>query len=52
MIQKLGSGKRFKDLENKLEKKGVDNPSALAAYIGIRKYGKKRMMELAKAGKK
>lgn len=51
-MARLGSGERFKQLENKLEKKGVENPSALAAYIGIRKYGKKKMMELAKAGRK
>lgn len=52
MKAKLGSGKRFKALKNKLaHQKGVTNPEKLAAYIGIVKYGKARMMKMAKAGK-
>lgn len=52
MAAKLGSGARFKALKNKLAKKGAYNPSALAAYIGMKKYGKKKMMSMAHAGKK
>lgn len=49
---KLGSGARFKSLEKKLEKKGVDNPAALTAWIGRKKYGKEKFQELASKGKK
>lgn len=49
---KLGSGERFKKLEGKLEKKGVSDPAALAAYIGRKKYGKEKFQNLAKKGKK
>jgi len=49
---KLGSGKRFKQLSAKLKKRGVKNPKALAAYIGRKKYGKKKFQKLAAKGKK
>jgi len=49
---KLGSGKRFKQLANKLAKKGATNPGALAAFIGRKKFGKKRFQKLAVKGKK
>jgi hypothetical protein len=50
---KLGSGGRFKALEGKLEKrKGVQNPGALAAYIGRAKYGAKKMASMAAAGRR
>jgi len=49
---KLGSGKRFSALEKVLAKKGVRNPKAVAAYIGRRKYGKKKFQALAVAGRK
>lgn len=50
---KLGSGKRFKALANKIARQGdIDNPKALAAYIGREKYGDKRMQKMAKSGKK
>lgn len=49
----LGSGKRFKQLKEKIAKKGgVKDPAAVAAAIGRKKYGKKRFQELAAAGKK
>jgi hypothetical protein len=49
---KLGSGERFKELEGKLaHKKGVENPGALAAYIGRQKYGAGKMAKMATAGK-
>lgn len=55
MKPKLGSGARFKALTNKLMKrKGknkVNDPAALAAYIGRKKYGKARFQKLAAKGK-
>lgn len=52
MKAKLGSGARFKSLKKKLSKKGVKSPGALAAYIGRKKYGKKKFQGLAAAGRK
>ena len=50
---KLGSGKRFQQLKEKLaRRKGVRDPGALAAAIGRKKYGKKRFQELAAKGRK
>jgi len=49
---KLGSGGRFASLKSKLSKKGIKNPSALAAVIGRRKWGKKKMVAMAVAGRK
>jgi hypothetical protein len=48
----LGSGERFKKLTGELEKRGVKNPKALAAFIGRKKYGKQKMQEMAAKGKK
>ena len=49
---KLGSGERFKELSGKLKDKGAKDPDALAAYIGRKKYGKKKFQKLAAKGKK
>jgi hypothetical protein len=49
---KLGTGKRFKALTSKLSKKGAKNPKALAAWIGRKKYGKKKMAKIAAKGRK
>lgn len=49
---KLGTGTRFKQLKNKLAAKGAKDPGALAAYIGRKKYGAKKMAKLATAGRK
>lgn len=50
---KLGSGKRFAALKNKLaHEKGIKNPGAVAASIGREKYGNKKMAAMAKKGKK
>ena len=49
---KLGSGKRFAALKKKLAAKGVSKPAALAASIGRKKYGAKKMTKMATAGKK
>lgn len=48
---KLGSGKRFKNLANKFAKKGIEDPAALAAVVGRKKYGNKKMGSLAEKGK-
>jgi hypothetical protein len=49
---KLGSGKRFDILENKLRGQGVKDPGALAAYIGRKKYGAEKFNKLAAKGRK
>lgn len=49
---RLGSGRRFKRLEGKLRRRGARNPRALAAYIGRKKYGKRRFQKLAARGRK
>lgn len=49
---KLGSGKRFSNLEKSLEKNGIKDPEALAASIGRKKYGAKKMQSLSMRGKK
>ena len=48
---KLGSGKRFEQLVARLRASGAYNPKALAAWIGRKKYGKKRFQRLAKRRK-
>ena len=50
---KLGSGARFKALTHALsERKGVQDPKALAAWIGASRYGIKKMARMAAAGQK
>jgi hypothetical protein len=49
---KLGTGKRFKNLTKKLKKKGAKDPKALAAYIGRKKYGKKKFQKLSSKGRR
>jgi len=49
---KLGSGARFSALTQQLAARGARNPKALAAYIGRKKYGAKKMSSLAAKGKK
>lgn len=50
---KLGSGKRFEQLEHKIAAKGnVDNPAAVAAAIGRKKYGATKMASMAAKGRK
>jgi hypothetical protein len=44
---KLGSGKRFKALSAKLAARGAYNPEALAAWIGRKKYGKKKYSKIS-----
>lgn len=48
-----GGGGRFARLKRRLSKrKGVRTPGALAAWIGRRKYGKKRFQKMAAKGRK
>lgn len=49
---KLGGGGRFAKLKAKLSAKGVENAGALAAFIGRKKYGKKKFQALASKGRK
>lgn len=49
---KLGSGGRFKALTKKIAAHGARNPKAVAAAIGRKKYGGKKMAKLAAAGRK
>ena len=49
---KLGSGARFKALTKKLSSRGAKNPGALAAWIGRKKYGVKKMAKLSARGRK
>ena len=48
---KLGTGERFEKLKKKLATQGVDDPAALAASIGRKKFGKKKYQKLAAKGK-
>ena len=49
---KLGSGARFKAVEKAAAKSGAENPAAVAAAVGRKKYGQKKMTSLAVKGKK
>ena len=49
----LGGGGRFKALESKISQEpGIDNPAAVAAAIGRKKYGGAKMAAMAAAGRK
>ena len=48
----LGSGGRFKALSKKLKDEGAKDPDALAAYIGRKKHGARKMAAMAAAGRK
>jgi hypothetical protein len=49
---KLGSGSRFKAVEKAAAKSGAKDPAAVAAAVGRKKYGQKKMTNLAVKGKK
>ena len=49
---KLGSGARFKQVEKAAAKSGTANPAAVAAVVGMKKYGVKKMEKMSEAGKK
>ena len=48
----LGQGGRFAAVEASAKKSGATNPAAVAAMVGMKKYGKEKMEEMAKAGRK
>ena len=48
----LGKGSRFKAIVKSARLGGAKNPEAVAASIGIKKYGQKKMTKMAVAGKK
>lgn len=48
---KLGTGKRFAALTKSLAAKGAEDPKALAAYIGRKKFGAKKFQKLAAKGR-
>lgn len=48
---KLGGGGRFAKLEKSLQGK-VKDPAAVAAAVGRKKYGAKKMSKMAAAGRK
>lgn len=49
---KLGQGGRFAAMKARAAASGAKDPAAVAASIGIKKYGKKQMAMLARAGRK
>lgn len=49
---KLGSGARFKAVEASARKSGAENPAAVAAAAGRKKYGAKKMAQLSAHGRK
>jgi hypothetical protein len=49
---KLGGGGRYEKLIGELEKKGVREPRALAAYIGRKKLGNAKFQSLAAKGRR
>ncbi len=52
MKPRLGSGQRFSNLTRALANRpAVHDPKALAAYIGRRKYGRKRFAALSRKGR-
>ena len=49
---KVGGGGRFAKLKGKLAKRGAKSPGALAAWIGRKKYGKKKFQKMSAKGSK
>lgn len=48
----LGGGGRFAKLEAKFAKRGMKSPGGLAAFLGRKKYGAKKMEKMSAAGRK
>lgn len=48
----VGEGSRFKAVEKSAKASGARNPAAVAAAVGRKKYGKKRMQRMAAAGRR
>ena len=49
---RLGGGGRYEKLVGELEKKGVKDPKALAAWIGRKNLTKKKFQSLAAKGRR
>lgn len=49
---KPGGGGRYEKLVKSLAAKGADDPKALAASIGRKKYGKAKFQKMAAKGRK
>jgi len=49
---KPGEGKRFEALAKAAAASGAENPEAVAAAAGRKKYGKQRMAQMAAAGRR
>ena len=48
----LGTGARFKAVEESARKSGARDPAAVAAAAGRKKYGQAKMAQLSKKGRK
>lgn len=51
-LPKLGTGERFRRVEQGARASGARDPAAVAASIGRKKFGKKRFQQLAAAGRR
>jgi len=49
---KLGGGGRFAKVKAAAAKSGMRDPAAVAAAVGRKKYGAKKMAKMAAAGRK
>jgi hypothetical protein len=49
---KLGGGGRFAKVEAAAKRGGAENPAAVAAMIGRKKYGAEKMAKMAATGRK
>lgn len=49
---KLGQGGRFAAVKAAAAKSGAKNPAAVAAAVGRKKYGQKKMTKLSQQGKR
>jgi hypothetical protein len=49
---RLGSGARFAAIEKSARAGGAEDPAAVAATAGIKKYGAKKMAKMAAAGRR
>lgn len=49
---KLGMGGRFAAIAAKAKKYGAENPAAVAAVVGRKRWGAEKMSKMAQAGKR
>lgn len=49
---RLGGGGRFKKMVRTLAAKGAEDPAALAAFIGRKRYSAKKFNQMAAAGRR